>query len=91
MKEAPGEEPYFKMIDNSKGQPKLTFQWGEGLVLSFKVLTPQGGYFDPKVLYHDEHYVLFQSNTTAAKEAPTALHCLMQAPALPCLLTIYRN
>lgn len=72
----PGEEPYFKMIDNSKGQPKLTFQWGEGLVLSFKVLTPQGGYFDPKVLYHDEHYVLFQSNTTAAKEAPTALHCL---------------
>ncbi len=72
----PEEQPYFLSILNRKEAPKLTFQWGGGLVWSFSILTPEGGYFEPEVLYHDAQYVLFQSNTTAAKEAPTSLHCI---------------
>ena len=72
----PKDDPYFKTIEQSNNQPKLTFQWGAGLVQSFNVITPEGGYFDPKILYYDTQYVLFQSNATAAKEAPTTLHCV---------------
>ena len=72
----PKDDPYFMSIVNNNDKPKLTFRWGAGLVLSFSIIGPERGYFDPELLYSDGQYVLFKSNTTAAKEAPTSLQCL---------------
>ncbi len=58
----------------STHEKNITF--GTNIMRSYVDLTPGRLYFNPKVLYSDDNYVIITSNKTAAESAPTNIQCI---------------
>lgn len=75
----PKEDPRFEWATaySAIGQKSKVFTNKERYrLLSWSDFTPGRMYFDPKVLYADQDYVLISYKNTAAEKAPTSVQCL---------------
>ena len=70
--------PYLEWRTDHFGEAaeKTIFKFGKETVRSWKDLTPNHTYFDPKLLYFDKEFVVYTAASTPAQNAPKVLQCV---------------